>query len=997
MGTPDVDRLNFQIQAVLVEVQLSQGMKRFQEVIQNNVDAVLALNVSQQKNAFANMWIECFGEDDEKEEIAERSETLDNIYSIFRMESTYMETLQIIYDLFRNCNFDMVKFISFLKSNIVDRFTSNPNSLDGVEQFIFPCNENKYPIKHMKPCSRTMDYQYLSANSLFIVNKNSTLIRRRRKILISNCIPSECLPLVMYCSGYFSHPDIVWGPLDRKQQVLLLASQIKSPKSPEQSTWKQLVSDICKSTTHLIDKDPNISPGTVREIVNNLTSLFKLVNYEINYIQGKLTSAAQRTMTTLVFAIAFQSLWLLKIDKQFERKAKREAKRIQYFDYFRQKIEQRKILIENGKQIRRKIGEINVKNSKQFALDFLSCVKRGLFTTEQPKFDHYFGKKKNTLFYEDIISIANRYITRELEEDPETEILEQDNFAIRYICDRNNEIKRIFLELWDKLQAEMFHSINSEMRLKFYELIQPVKNVLIALLHDLIGPSPLSMTSEHIPWDSDNNFEVAEFESCEQVPINVRRDIPSKAMVMYLQMYLDPLVSHKKFQDTFKTDNTFVVDGVNVKISETYVFPDKPVSPVLSEDLFKKLTNIRMFSSEDIFNLYDYVNEFLSVLNNYTFNVSSDEFTKLISHIKEIYDRHAIGCSNQCPTCGKFCERKFDHEGRCLIKTGHQICSMGGKVWNTDGQKSAVLLVCDDLEGDTVCALPKVDICWWEIKQYWGNEWDWITDRALIIANRIRMKTIWNKFGRGILNYHSARGNHITYVPYTSDCLHSPLKCDYYVCFVIDGTMSMLTEICKVRISVSQFIQKYIQRENLPNFKIVIYRDHCDNVLLETFPTNNEFTPDYYSVQEFLRSVNAYGGLDFPEAALDGLATATTRSNWKTTPGVKNIIIHIFDAPPHGAFPDPTVHDSRSNKKHCCCCNHGSICPFNWETDVWNSIKRNNIQYYGINTGKRTPNFEAAMKDNLGKLCGEFQIVGKEVVNDAILEIFLDHDVNILL
>ena len=69
---------------------------------------------------------------------------------------------------------------------------------------------------------------------------------------------------------------------------------------------------------------------------------------------------------------------------------------------------------------------------------------------------------------------------------------------------------------------------------------------------------------------------------------------------------------------------------------------------------------------------------------------------------------------------------------------------------------------------------------------------------------------------------------------------------------------------------------------------------------------------------------------------------------------------------------------------------------FNWETDVWDNIKKNKIQYNGINTGQRTPNFEAAMKYNLRELCGEFQKVGKEVVNDAILEIFVDHDVNIL-
>ena len=110
---------------------------------------------------------------------------------------------------------------------------------------------------------------------------------------------------------------------------------------------------------------------------------------------------------------------------------------------------------------------------------------------------------------------------------------------------------------------------------------------------------------------------------------------------------------------------------------------------------------------------------------------------------------------------------------------------------------------------------------------------------------------------------------------------------------------------------------------------------------------------------------------------------------WEDTPGVKNIIIHIYDAPPHGDFPNYTSHDSRSNKNHCCCCNHGGKCRFDWDRDVWDGFKKFNINYYGINTGERIPKFETTMKAKLGELCGEFQTVGNEVVNDAVLQIFI--------
>ena len=109
--------------------------------------------------------------------------------------------------------------------------------------------------------------------------------------------------------------------------------------------------------------------------------------------------------------------------------------------------------------------------------------------------------------------------------------------------------------------------------------------------------------------------------------------------------------------------------------------------------------------------------------------------------------------------------------------------------------------------------------------------------------------------------------------------------------------------------------------------------------------------------------------------------------------GTRNVIIHIFDAPPHGDFPNYTAHSNRSSK-HCCCCNHGTFCPFDWERDVWSNFRKFLVKYNGINTGKSLPEFEETMKSNLGELCGEFQAVSKEVVNDAILQIFIDCKTN---
>ena len=85
------NKIKFQIQAVSVELLLSDRMKKFQDAIARNVDDYLQLDHTQQREAFEKIWTESFGGVDRKEEVDERDETFDSLYSIFRMESNTME------------------------------------------------------------------------------------------------------------------------------------------------------------------------------------------------------------------------------------------------------------------------------------------------------------------------------------------------------------------------------------------------------------------------------------------------------------------------------------------------------------------------------------------------------------------------------------------------------------------------------------------------------------------------------------------------------------------------------------------------------------------------------------------------------------------------------------------------------------------------------------------------------------------------------------------
>ena len=572
--------------------------------------------------------------------------------------------------------------------------------------------------------------------------------------------------------------------------------------------------------------------------------------------------------------------------------------------------------------------------------------------------------------------------------------MDSDNFVVRYICNRNVELRKLFFQKWENIQEQLSSQLVTEITNKFNKRLEPLKVILTQLLVNLVESRDKAGSSEHKAFDSDSNFEIA-MKTCKFDSEIEIKEAPSKAMVIYLQLYLDPNVSPEEFTHFFQ--NKFEIDGVKMSKSDTYkLCSEFIINPnhILEQEMFKKLDFTKMFTSHNIFFIKDYVTEFLSVLNDNPFNLTLEDFTEIVEPIKQIFERDAIGCPNQCPTCGKLCERELHpNHGLCQIKSGHQICSMGGKVWNHD-DKTAILYMCDDYQDYTNVMIQGRRSTWAQFKTIWGDQWDWTMpeDEEYITiqkGNREAMKNIWNKFGKGIFNYYyRSKGTSISFIPASHDsCNRLTLK--YSICFVIDGTVSMATEIKKTRISVNQFINRYQELAHNSEFRVVIYRDHCDKHVIETFPKCNRFTTQHTEIQDFLSSVQAVGGGDFPEAALDGLATAATESMWKHSPGVKNIIIHIYDAPPHGDFPNYTSHDSRSNKNHCCCCNHGGKCRFDWDRDVWDGFKKFNINYYGINTGERIPKFETTMKAKLGELCGEFQTVGNEVVNDAVLQIFI--------
>ena len=755
------DKIKFQITAIQIEKKI-ENMKKFQEAIIKNVDSYLGLNIENQTLAFEKTWAICFADENENVQKAELNESFENLYSLFQLECKAMANKNDIKERFLKEGFQIGTIIDNVKTEILHEFLLESRK----QAFIFPCIEHNIPLKDMTPFTGNKSYQYLPHDKLY---KTQTDIFLRTKLILPSWIPKECTPLIKYCSGYYNLPDIQWKAWHIQKQILCLASNLRSPRDNDKSSWEVLIDDISVIKT-FAEEDPNVSPATVKKMVNHLCHLINVVNYELSFIQAKLSVTAERKLSTLVFTYAFKSLWETKTKKR-QVHLKTEKEKQSLLEYFLRKIEIRKKV--RGGWDREEMKKNDRDTSHKFALDFLGSVKRGVVTEEHSVIEYLFNEQNTKLSHQNLLLLANSMMLRNLKDNPEEEIMYENNFVVQFICNRNEELRELFTTQWNHVQTNLYFKIKKVMKIKFNKKLAPIKEILKTLLADLVKSHNKAEISEHKAFDSDSNFEIVDMVACDIDSEIKLKESPFRAMMLYLQAYLDPNIPSEEFNELFR--NEFEVDGIKMRISDTYKLCNKPFNlKVLNEETFQKLNYIKMFSFENIFNIFDFVTQFLHVIDSNSFELTEKDFEDIVQPIKENFERDAIGCPNQCPSCGKICERELHpNDGLCQIKTGHQICSMGGKVWNNDEDKTAVLHMCDDYQNYTNVIIQGRPSTWKHFQDSTQDQWDWTMPQdeeyvALQKNNRKFMKDIWNKFGKGILNYYSTRGTDISFVPYTS-------------------------------------------------------------------------------------------------------------------------------------------------------------------------------------------------------------------------------------
>ena len=766
-GKTHSDKLKYQIDSLLTENKITESMKNFQEEIVKNVDKYLEKTVAEQKASFENTWMKCFRGDDKEEDEKERNESFKILYSNFRMESISMESETSLFTTFQGLDFQIDQIISNFKSDIITRFHNTPNS-GRSEHFLYTV-ENNHPLKSMTPYPGYEKFEYMGQRTLY--SKQTVAgwfpFGKKEIITISDWVPKECHGIVKYCSGHYDNVSIKWKGTSKNQQRLLLASHLRHPYNLRMSTWEKLIIDISTKVQGFIESDRKISQGTVKQIIAYLDNQFHIVNYEIDYIGAKLTNVAETTISTLVFAYAFQSFWKVKTEKRMENERRKESKKEKLLEYFLQKIENRKMV--RGEWNRQTMKQSDEEMSRNYAHEFIESLKRGVKYSQQPIVRKKFKDREEELSHESIFSSTNNTISKEIKNTPDHSKVEIDNFVVQYICDRNKLFREVSNKNWDRIEGGIFRQTARDMKRDFHDQLEGTKMAIQELFHSL-----KHLEYDKKEFDSENNFEILDinaYKSNHELMLKARES-PFKAMVMYLRMYLDPKVTSEEFNHTFK--GIFKVDGIEMKASKSYILCEKTMYKFHS-DIFKKLSNTKMFNNENIFNILDYLTNFVEILSKVVYDLTRNEFIEMIEDQKQEFEKNAIGCPFGCPGCGKLCERELHpNDGKCQIKTGHQICSMGGSIRYDDSEHTAVLKMCDDYKDDYPFVLDEVKTNWGQFREKCGSRWDWNlpTEEKYISLqrhNRDKMIEIWNKFGEAILQYYRDKGiSDIKYVPYTS-------------------------------------------------------------------------------------------------------------------------------------------------------------------------------------------------------------------------------------
>lgn len=117
------------------------------------------------------------------------------------------------------------------------------------------------------------------------------------------------------------------------------------------------------------------------------------------------------------------------------------------------------------------------------------------------------------------------------------------------------------------------------------------------------------------------------------------------------------------------------------------------------------------------------------------------------------------------------------------------------------------------------------------------------------------------------------------------------------ISFVVDATGSMQEGIYWVRTQIPPLMNAVALLCREPKMGVTFYRDHGDEFVTRISPMVGREQVD--TLVKFVGQQWAKGGLDDPEAVLEGLTATIEKNPWPTPVSARKIIVLVGDAPPH--------------------------------------------------------------------------------------------------
>lgn len=421
-------------------------------------------------------------------------------------------------------------------------------------------------------------------------------------------------------------------------------------------------------------------------------------------------------------------------------------------------------------------------------------------------------------------------------------------------------------------------------------------------------------------------------------------------------------------------------------------------------------------SKYEVYNLYRFLSRLLDTLQKTETSLKLEEFQAMIYSLKLDLEQKSKGCQERCPACNKYCEEAFNHMAEEGVQSphtcsqyGHQFFSMGGKMW-AEKTRECILVQCHDQRLNDFQSIKRISGQREQWADFKARHSDWLWDDGILAEHEFGidfMIQLHNKCGRRAFKHYYRQNDAVDirfrfYQPSDSYSMRG-LQKSKQICFVVDGTKSMSSDIQKVRVAIKNFTKTDVYKE----IAVVIYRDHDCEEVVDFFPKDKTFTVDTAAVLRYLNGINTQNARSksHNEAALDGLAAAAS-FNWGRPEEQDLLVIHIADAMPHGNWPEYSEHHELSGdtgaSAHCCCCS--SLCSCDWDRDVFTRYKELKLQYHSIFTHEKdsvfwfsftqrfNEGFEQCMQQKLGKeLCppSRFSVSEKNLVDVKINDIMI--------